>query len=1784
MALDIDRLLSPSILSSLHEDIPPVECVVWMGKDRYETIEIKAYPFDTLDMIKFMICERYPAFHPRYLFVGIPNEDAPPSQSTTYLPLDYLWYSSQTQSVRETHSLYHPIKSIEQGDDWFVTADGSYASPIMEMRGRSTIEDVFLKPSGGYIPVLHVYSLSTLLNSYRGLTPISEVDWNKRFASYFPDVPLQGPYRPTSEDISFSKTIHTVVTKRTAILGKLNQLIEDSIMNNNLQVSGVQHLMLIWKKPIQGFEGVASLFYRIPVTERRPYLRLLPADGSPITKLHVKGVIPIPTLEDPYVLDGWGEETSPDPTKDVCVMKYVHLKSIGSMQPIYGTIFILDDGTMNLTIQPPKTIKKLKPIYDFNEFRAHIGNIMNGLPQPMDEYDLHEMSIQITVSVDLQSKRFTKARIMERLSYFQPLLTTIESLPNDNSIISLRYTAISQYASEDNVFQFLTQYAMQLRLTGISFELKQLIDILQEQFQFSTPYATEICRNWLKKRETFTLQQPDEGEFAESFHPGIDIHIYDKHPEYHISIHRINSYENYIRLYTILSILFVENDRYFPVKMLDVGLSVATQKVDSKILLQEGIYQGKQEAKEDTDESYPSFDDILEEEPVELTAASASQKDMMHPRSAIVMDEMVSKKAAEPAVSIRTPLREVDSTSWFISRLQEIDNELFKFTPAGGDNNGYTRKCARNEDRQPVVFTKEQYERMKEIYKNDSVFWIEYPLLGKEDPIQPKGTTYTITVMRYGSNIHNINYYFCPEYFCLVDEMMILPRDFENNRDREGQPKPRNSCPFCKGTLIGNSKGKILGQTVIRREKVRGGDTSNLYIRFLTKTSHPRKLELPCCFTTSKHIRLFKNTAFDEIRAALQEDEPIPAEDDVKDFGDMLYPTDTVIPYGSYLLTIQKRNILESNKYLIPGAFGMATPVFDAFFKQNSLNTIVKRVTGNLKLRPNAHGFLRMGTENPINESLLGVIAPLLYLNNIKQVKERIIDAVVPRIFMNAHFGNLVLEFYDPRDTEAMPANQNELKMWSKEHLGIDITSNNRYHLLRIYNSHHRFIDFIKDPYQRKDLRHLQPLLAEPGLFRQEGLQLLIMNENGSEPVSISCPIFGVSMERHRLNEIAFVSRTILDTKHTSYNLYIYTSNRPAQGAQGDIHEPIIRWNYESRRYWPSIVKMRIDEYMTQCQSRYRTLYTPQPTINPMAMLPLSKAVDASPDSIEGLVKDTYNHVIGITFRIKPGNHPVVMLPVIDDGFVSIAFSVDHIYLDIDDLNLAPLEDSITYYETKLSSLFALYPGYHIKYIARKKTGAQQGEIDALQLENGVYLPVGRPRNPEMWENEGNRKQLYEKYRLQGMITYTHLQWNIDSEIQGQNWNPDEKEWKSSFESLHEEKSCGKDPTITSTYREWEELYQQFRLMVSNWLTSDRAGPMMREEIEKIIFNHNLPEYERRKRLYIYLSPIMLNWFYPDNEYKWDKGISSFLRKDCNIIDQPDACTGTCHWKQDEGKCLLHVSDTTELGEKRNVSTPELFTKRVIDELVRFPARRKQLLHTGGISKVASLLQPIHDGDQYIIPESSTTWTNLLRMDWTITASEKPKYYEEHSREEDITDMKEMEQGEIPPELKEILGMDTPLRMIVPDVRSSSSRMPPLLPFTSILGLTLDRLGLSAVDIRFKRDNLKEYVKETNRPIGMINLSGQKEPDEEIIQFVKPFTGSFQSVLILVFLPDRAGILIEKIGVSTVQVNQFAGQMKSRWESAGRVKTKHKMVDVDTVDELPILVQQHMQTKTSSAL
>jgi hypothetical protein len=1747
---DIEQLIRPTALTSFRGEMAPVICNIWQGGDSFKKVVLdKVYPFDTVENIKRIICTRYKddaAFIPRFVFMGIKVEER------TYLPAEYYLYpiDKDSNETRNTMILKDPRDSLESADPRFVTPDGSFPPIIVKPHGRSTLEDMYLNVRGE-IPEFWLFTLRDLIAAYKGPKPISEAAWNSKFYPYFYDRNLEWPYKPSNDDLAFAKIIHNYVEGRTKQIDVLNSYLEDSEPVPEVQVTGVRMLRLEIQKPPSKTFPAEALFYNLKVNERRPFMRLLPTSGTPVSKVHVNGIIPIPTLDNPELIRDWAKEQSPTVGKDYFFIKYLHTPRISYNQcSVYGTVRVAYNGVIDVMVQPPRDRRKLEPTTDFKNFKTVLSQAIEGLPHSIDSFKLGEAAVLFSLKTGVRDPKFNRKRLEARLPIFQSFFQPITALPGQNPILAIRYKAVSQYASDSRIFSFITQFVTKQMLDGLALEAA-IIREISTNFQLTDSDAKKIFENW-KERDSKAINissTPDENEFMDQYNPGIDIYVYAQHPIYTVHVNRIDSFDNFQRIFTLIGLLFMDDDNLFRISV--PNLANSEEKLEEELLEREDEAEGKAEEEQTAAEEFKEFIDTgFTEEELELLRNTADLDEQAleaaAPVAAAISGAMGETTTAAPAASSKAaaatavketpigPLKDrvvkpkVDEdddapiipNNWFINKLIDIDPVLFKYTPKI-KTKGYSRICQVIDDKQPAVMNPEQYERLREEYLPDEergeVFFKEYPLDGKEDPKVPRGAE-VYTILKFGSDAARPNYFFCPALYCLRDQIMIREKDFAAEVDRKGNPKDKDSCPFCGGKIITNRDTAMTGRTVIRKKAKEASGNQPIHIgfhlwdtkKFLIKdTAHPAGFALPCCGIKDQNLRL-KYDVFEKFReqkaaAAATGEVPKREEDEVE--------TSKVgeIDFAVLFAGLHTEYIVGAEKFpLLIGKFAVVPPTFEQYFAQDSTK-FINRTAIRQELKPKGSGFLRVGIENSNTESVLAVVAPLLNRSYISEVKELILEKCVPRIFIHANFGNLIHEFYAPADVQPT---DNELRKWASRYLQLDVTSDNKLSVMRVYLSYNRFVEFIKDSKKPKDLRHIAPLLAEPGLFSPRGIQLVVLDWDSTrpnDPVTVRCPAYGLSFERHKRADFAFISRNVRSTDSkcstssiiVNYELFIHTFNQPGGGEMPDTHIVTPQWKYTERPSWPSVVQTRVDEYLEQCKTRYTSLYTPQSGVNSLTLIPLSKAIGTL--TAEGIIRDSYNHAVALTFKTRDkGVSPLVAFPIVDDGhFYGMQL---RIHLDWDDFTKAPLEEALKFYREVLALIFKF--DLNTGYVPIRAVHSEYDEW-AIQLKNGIFIPVGAPtRGTEGLDIEIDEVEYFE--------------WDINQAIA----NSDK---------------CGSDPLLQESNEEkLDELYQHFRLSVANWLASKSSGAEIRRIVQEIIFDLLLPEFEKRKRLEILLSGTLQNWFAAD-EGQWELP-TSFIRKDCRLIDSPDSCSGACKWvagTSGSGKCKLHIPTKTYLG-SRLVSTSMLFTKRVIDELIRFPIRRIEILEKK-VSEISSLIEPIRQGDQYIIPEKLPDPFSLLRLDWATKEPEKARFYEEMTEEEErkVT-------GEMPEDLENFLGPDSGLSFWQPEYQNEED---PLAPFASAMELDLADIGVAPGAKELTKNNLVSYVKQMVRPIGKIDLRGA-EPE---IMMIKPFRGIYDRMLLFVFSKDGVGLLAEFEGMPDIGVSKFPPILKEFWDNPEKV-------------------------------
>ena len=585
------------------------------------------------------------------------------------------------------------------------------------------------------------------------------------------------------------------------------------------------------------------------------------------------------------------------------------------------------------------------------------------------------------------------------------------------------------------------------------------------------------------------------------------------------------------------------------------------------------------------------------------------------------------------------------------------------------------------------------------------------------------------------------------------------------------------------------------------------------------------------------------------------------------------------------------------------------------------------------------------------------------HVNTIDDVKAEIKKVITPQIFIHLNYGNLLLEFYQADYPVPEDLNLQDWASSKTSNLPVDWTPNNEEYILRIYKSYHNFMDYLEQDTKLKEYRHFAQLLADESLLTPRGIVFMVLDISEKNEVTVRSPPYGYDIEKHDKCDIGI----LLHDWRGIWEPIFYVENSSATATQREEHKSEIRFQQALEAEWAPILRKRVNEFRIRCATSGKAMFTSQQGINSDAILSPNQVITKLGKKAYpvGIVKDAYNHSVAITLRL-PKNRNLISIPIVDDG--NLRYMWLKIHLDWDDFTPAPADDVYSFFKNVVATEFPNYPGYQI---IRKVTSAGEGGLlKAFQLRNGIYIPVGQPKSE---------------------VEIAELPTVSESE----------REWIINKRIYFDEENQSQQPEklLLAEQRDMDEIYQHLRYTFGNWISSSPEEDM-RARIEKIIFRKDLPLFEKRKRLFILLGNDIQSWFYTDG-YKRQE-ITSLLRIDC-ILRAEANCSGRCVWRQttdrvQKGKCLLHSPREVNIG-GRKVNAVQLFVLRIIDELLRFPEKRKQLMEKE-VSALVTLKDAVIIGkekDQYIVPENTSAWFNLLRMDWAAEQKEQPLFFEEMS-------------------------------------------------------------------------------------------------------------------------------------------------------------------------------------------
>ena len=1755
----IKRLFTPQFVGSykspLTEELLPLIYIFRSEGAAPEVLEIKnLYPFMTLQDLKTIIYlekKQAPEFYPTLQALMIPypiGDVETASLQNTYGFVDFAWIKPGTTTEFNMRNPFSRAQARDV-DERFVDQRGSAKVNDFASRSRSSYE-ILLPLFEGNRPVFHLFLFNDVIKLINPELVQSEREWIGRIKPYFPELL---PTQPTNE-LTAQQTL--IASKRVAyikrsiqLLNRLDTLLDGDVNLYPVALAGVKFLRLTWSQTDTEAPSLESLFYQLPVTAERPFLRILPNDNVAVTKLRLAGMLKIPDISDPRLLLQWAQERNPTPDKDFLFSKIVIRKTIGTQPALYGTLRLFEERSGDFVMMPPKQLRKLDPRSDLRDFPALLMAGLENTPLADKTPEIGEATLICGIRMPTESKPITRTNIRKRLGAFSSLFQEISALPGEQPLVMLRYKAVSNFANEDRVYAFLTQLVNRRIIKG-EIAITELITAVAEEFQLVEGEAEIKVRKWWDSRGQMTLAVAETKDYILTYNTGIDIGIFAQHPFYSFHIYRADSIQALERIITSVSLLMSAEDEQLitperivsehaeaesaivPLAPGSIGVAPLAPSPEevlpenaqpADVLIEDSLGDAGDFLGMDADLMFNAgTEDIMNmgnafEEEVQANTnkkgvnVAERVKTEAEPPAALAPVVPAPVPVATAAVNDSDDEEDKDEdegkrtyAKYLAKKLQEADERLFVYkspNPAVKIKK-YVTMCQATETRQPAVLNQEQYERMRDIYNDDDITFLVFPL-ERDDPSElPDEGRETYTILRYGSDPLHQSYYLCCEFFCIKDYIMIREHDFYSPRDRKGKPKlgesspgakDRGSCPFCHGLLIQSLKAPKKDETVIQRKIKQKSkeDKRHLWVGFLKDTFHPEGFYLPCCFTGKKESKKEKkiessvawdksledklirisDKQFEHIRAAAQ---AVPEE---KEEGEgegeeelVSAASQAVVPVLNYAVTLaraHKKYIVGPEKFPLKMGeaegpqIGLLPGVLDTYFNQNPAD-FVSREFNRMELKPASEGFLRIGVENRstyLPDSFLAAIAPFLdFRNNSADVKARFLEVITPRIYLFLNFGNLVLEFYDPTYPNPEPG---ALRLWVSKELQVDMKSENEDALLRLWKSYNNFLVFLKSSSTLKEYRQFAQLLSLPRLVTPRGIVFIILDINEDEQVEVRCPPYGYDIDRYSDSDIGFLMH-----HHTGvWEPIFFTENRPARARFEETHTFILAFQRSTEASWPPIVKQRVREFVKRCSSSGRAEFTSQSHIDSLALVPVSRAEKLIKQEVFGVVRDSYNHMVALTYRYDPKRSGLVAFPVVDDGI----WINKWVYFDWDDFTPAPLEDVISWYKINIEKQFSAYRGYRVQRTIKSK-GTKK--YVAIQLLNGIFIPAGAPRD-----------EASPIITALPFAEVEEMEWAINRSI-----------------IFSKETTASREQLMKAKESDLDEVFEHLRLTFSKWLESEEAGSSLRAQLEKLIFRKDLPLFEKRKRLQIHLESTILGWMNTDIPASGE--MSSLLRVDCHMRTQP-FCSGRCVWRQEgetqeKGKCYLHVSEKVSLGEKE-VNGPRLLFLRLIEELLRFPERRRQLLYED-VPALVSIKEAIRMGDQWILPETSVAWYDLLRLDWVKTGKERKIFFEEMSRKEGDEPLKQIaptvSKPTLPEALIELFGAEDPklsaLQLYKVEEQDETS---PLRPYLALLGQTPVDIGLEESAPALTKEAIKKLVVLTRIPILQFNLEAAPPDD-----------------------------------------------------------------------------------------
>jgi len=437
----------------------------------------------------------------------------------------------------------------------------------------------------------------------------------------------------------------------------------------------------------------------------------------------------------------------------------------------------------------------------------------------------------------------------------------------------------------------------------------------------------------------------------------------------------------------------------------------------------------------------------------------------------------------------------------FLSRLKKKEPTLF-LSEDDGKFNAYSTLCQANQQRQPVILTQEEKDKIDE---NDKA---------------SKSKSYN-HALEYGTDPDKKYWYICPRYWCLKTNSSISEADVKAGKC--GKVIPKGDKVVKKGHYVYEFNHHI-------QHRSKDGSYKENTPGFLEGSLHPKGLCLPCCFKKNwdsksqldRRNECYKKNTDDE-QQMKKEKKPKNAK--------------------------QEEYVYEIRRYPIPPKRWGFLPISVQLFLQID-NSLSVNPDNNKYLRDDktTTTLLRYGVENSRNKSFVACIADiyayvkkLKIIPSISEMCEIILNAISIDLFLKYHNGSLV-SIFRPKTYEI--DNIDPTKYESSAFIN-KLDKSNDTHLDFINDtiaSYENFAMFLKNKESYIDHTYLWDIVCSPNpkLF-QSGMNLSILRIKEvdiTDDIELLCPTSVYSSLLYDLRK-----ETVILLKHDDYYEPIYLFN-----------------------------------------------------------------------------------------------------------------------------------------------------------------------------------------------------------------------------------------------------------------------------------------------------------------------------------------------------------------------------------------------------------------------------------------------------------------------------------------------------------------------------------------------------------------------------------------------------------------------------------------------------------------